>query len=48
MPKATDFPAVGIIKSIDDDGLIFCPRNSAYELRLLNAGKCQGPISARV
>src|SRR5437762_1307461 len=48
MPNATDFPAAGVIKSIDNDGLIFCPQNSAYERRLLNAAKSTGPIGVRV
>src|SRR4051812_41495400 len=48
MPKATDFPAVGIIKSADENWVVFCPRDTAYEIHLLNAAKCTGPIGVRV
>src|SRR4051794_34736980 len=48
MAKVSDYAAVGTIKSIDQDGLIFCPLNTSYELRLLISGKCEGPIGARV
>ena len=48
MPKATDFPAIGVIKSIDENFIVFLPRNSSYELSLLNTAKCQGPVGVRV
>ena len=48
MAKATDFPAVGIIKSVDENWMIFAPRDTAYEIQLLNTAKCTGPIGVRV
>ena len=48
MPAPTDYPASGKILSIEDDAILFNPANTTYELRLLTAGRFDGPVNERI
>jgi hypothetical protein len=47
MPKATDFPAIGKVLSLDDTSVVFNPHNTNYELKLL-APNYTGPLNQRI
>jgi hypothetical protein len=44
MPSSTDFPARGKVIRVEDSGVIFVPSNSNYELKLVTAGRYDGPV----
>ncbi len=44
MPSSTDFPARGKVIRVDDSAVVFVPSNSNYELKLVTAGKYDGPV----
>jgi hypothetical protein len=45
MPSSTDFPARGKVIRVDDGSVIFAPSNTTYELKLLTAGRYDGPVN---
>jgi len=48
MPSSTEFPARGKVIRVDDDAVIFAPSNTTYELKLLTAGRYDGPVDQLV
>ncbi len=44
MPSSTDFPARGKVIRVEDAAVIFLPSNTNYELKLVTAGRYDGPI----
>ena len=47
MPS-TDFPAVGKVIRVADAFVIFVPTNTNYELKLMTAQRCQGPVDRTI
>lgn len=45
MPSNTDFPARGKVIRVEDAAIVFAPSNTTYELKLLTAGRYDGPVN---
>lgn len=48
MASATDFAASGRISAAQPDTVIFHPHGTTYELRLVTAGRYDGPLNERL
>lgn len=48
MASPTDFRAAGRVLSADAEGLVFQPKDTTYELRLMTDAAYSGPVNHRV
>lgn len=48
MPSPTDFPTTGKVTTVLDDGVVFNPRGTTYQLHLKTAGPYTGPVNSPV
>jgi len=47
-PDASVHLAAGIVLAVQDSCVVFCPRDTRYELRLLTDGRYDGPVGVLV
>jgi hypothetical protein len=48
MPSLADFAARGKVIRVNDDSVVFQPKDTSYELQLLTAGRYDGPVNVPV
>ena len=48
MPSSTDFPTRGKVIRVEDSAVIFAPAATNYEIKLITAGRYDGPIETMI
>jgi len=48
MPSLADFTARGKVIAVSDDSVVFQPKDTNYELRLVTKGKYDGPVNTPI
>ncbi len=45
MPSLADFTARGKVTTVNDNSVVFAPKDTSYELHLLTKGRYDGPVN---
>ena len=48
MPSLADFTARGKVMIVNDDSVVFVPKDTNYELRLITQGRYDGPVNVPI
>ena len=48
MPSLADFTARGKVTTVNDDSVVFAPKDTNYELHLVTKGRYDGPVNIPV